>query len=605
MRKAEVISIVLMSLCLLTAGTLCASEAGNDAAAIRKLLLTLERGYEGKDVESYISVFSDKEYEYVSDVTTPDDPSDDIHLSGVESERRAAVRVFRIYENLVLDMTEPDIVINGSSAEAKSNFTVVFVVFESSCIPSIYYAGGTNVFSLRKAKNEWRIVRWQQHEMAVDDLAAIMKAEQKDKKVEELLRDLESDHLRTWAIAVSDLRKMRGMAVASLIKALHSKDKKVRIRVASVLCGTRNEGAVRELVKILEDEKDDVDVRVAAANALGECNSQMAANSLFTTAKGKVYRLKAAASLALARRLRKKMDDLYWIVAAGLRHEDEAVREASTESIGIMMSTSGTSLMEQRFIDKNESEDVRLAAWEALKKLDSESVLRLFRNALKDKTEAVQIRIHAVRALAKAKDIEALKTLIDLAENKKETFELRKEAIIALGTLDDSKATKPLIQILNSADAGLRREAASSLERIGDRRALKPLVIVLMNRDEDIYVRRLAGRGVVKIDRDIAFGPLVQIIKDEAESPPARRMAAERLALFRDDRSTAQLIEVLKDKRQPWWLRQIAANNLGMADPTSPCIKALKIAANDADERISKIAQDALKRIDAKLSANS
>jgi HEAT repeat protein len=117
----------------------------------------------------------------------------------------------------------------------------------------------------------------------------------------------------------------------------------------------------------------------------------------------------------------------------------------------------------------------------------------------------------------------------------------------------------------------------------------------LLNKDEDIFVRRLAGGGIVSIDRDTAFGPLTQIVNDKTEIAPARRMAAERLALYRDDRSIRLFIELLKDEQQPWWLRRIAADRLSRVT-ISPCIEALRAASSDADERIAKIAQEALER---------
>jgi HEAT repeat protein len=293
------------------------------------------------------------------------------------------------------------------------------------------------------------------------------------------------------------------------------------------------------------------------------------------------------------------------------------VREAAAESLGIMVTMGGASILEQKFRDRNESEDVRLAALESLNTyrqssdppLQAGSLLCLFRDALKDDTESVQIRSRAAHALAEAKDDSALELLVDVAKDKKGATGLRKEVIAALGAMGESKAVKPLIGLLNSPDVELKREAAKALEKLGDRSALKPLIMVLMNRDEDIYVRRLAGGGIVKIDRDRAFGPLVQIMNDNIETAPARRMAAEKIALLRDNRSTSLFVEVLKDKQQPWWLRRVAVNCLSKAGArvisTSRCIKALEAAADDADERVAKAARDALKRIPPQTSNQS
>ena len=598
MRRPGTILAALIVQWLLIASFLCVGEIKDDVLEIRELLLTLEQGYEKRDVEKYISVFSDQEYEYVADMTTPDDPSDDIRLVGAESERRAAIRVFGTYENIDLEMTDPEIKVDGDSAEAKSEIEILFVTFKRPDVPGSYYAASSNTFSLRKAKGEWKIVHWKQNDIPAEKLVTSKQEEQEGKGAEELIRDLDDDRLGTWTSAMAALRKKRDKALTQLIKALHNTSKNVRIRAAKVLCGTQDEKAAQALMEIVKDEKDDADVRAAAASALIECEGEMIDSVLLTAAKGEEPELKSAACLALTRRIRKKMDDAYRVSVAGLKHKDPSVREAAAESLGIITSVRGANMLEQHFKDRDEAENVRLAALESLKQLGSGSFLELFRDALKDKAETAQIRIHAARALAEAKDDQSLELLVDVAKDKKEAFQLRKEAISCLGITGNSKAVKPLIGILDSSDVDLKREAVKSLEQLGDRRASKPLVAVLLDKDEDIFVRRLAGGGIVRIDRDTAFGPLTRIVNDKTEIAPARRMAAEKLALYRDDRSIQLFIELLKDEQQPWWLRQIAANRLSrvsaQADPISPCIEALEAVSSDADQRIAKIAQKAL-----------
>ncbi len=598
MRRPGAILAALIVQGFLMASSLCVGEARDDILEIRELLLTLEQGYEERDVEKYISVFSDEEYEYVADMTTPDDPSDDIRLVGAESERRAAIRVFGAYENIDLEMTDPEIKVYSDSAEATSEIEILFVTFKKSDVPGSYYAASSNIFSLRKTRGKWKIVHWKQNDIPAEKLVTSKQEEQESKKPEELIRDLDDDRLGTWTSAMAALRKKRGDALTQLIKALRNPSKNVRIRVAKVLCGIQDGKATQALMDILKDEKDDADVRAAAAGALIECQDEMIDSLLLTAAKGEEPELKSAACLALAQRIRKKMDDAYRVSIAGLKHKDPSVREAAAESLGIIMSVKGANILEQQFKDRDEAENVRLAALESLKQLGSVFFSELFRDALKDKDETAQIRVHAARALAEAKDDESLKLLVDVAKDKKEAFQLRKEAVSCLGATGNSKAVKPLISILNSSDVDLRREAVKSLEQLGDRRASKPLVAVLLDKDEDIFVRRLAGGGIVRIDRDTAFGPLTRIVNDKTEIAPARRMAAEKLALYRDDRSIQLFIDLLKDEQQPWWLRQIAADRLGrvsaQADPTSPFIEALKVASSDADERVAKIAQEAL-----------
>jgi len=611
-RKTVIALIMLTIQWILIVSLPCISQAVDDLTAIRELLLTLERGYEEQDVEEYISVFSDEEYEYVSDMTTPEDPSDDIHLMGIESERRAAVRVFSAYEHIDLEMTDPEIKIDGDTAKARDESKIVLVIFKEPNVPESYYAASSNTFSLKKLNGKWGIIRWQQHEVSAEELIARGKKAEKNMGVDHLIQNLGDDRLATWTAAITALRKKSITAAKPLIDALHSPNKNIRIRAARVLYGTQNEDAVQALMGILVDEDDDLDVRVSVINALGGCDGQMVDEALFTMIKSSKPRLKATASLALARRFRKKMDRVYNIVILDLQHEDESVREAAAESLGTIsfVSIRGADALEQRFKDRTESSGVRLAALGSLKELRSESIFRLFRAALKDKTETVQIRLSAGRSLAEMRDHQAVELLIDVAKDKKEAFGLRKEAIVSLGLMGNSKAVKPLIGILNSSDADIRREAARSLEQLGDRRALKPLIMLLMNKDENIYARRLAGGGIIRIDRDLAFGPLVQIMKDVTENAPARRMAAERLTSFRDGRSVPPFIKMLKGGQTPFWLKRIAVNYLASFSDlerfyrSEPYVEALEIAANDVDKQTAEIAQKTLEKIQIKLGSD-
>ena len=583
----------------LTIGLPYISEAEDDFAAIKELILTLERGYEERDLEKYVSVFSNEEYEYSSDMATPDNPADDPHLVGVEEERILAARFFKAYEHIDLEMTDPEITIEGNSAEARNEYWIVIVVFKRPDAPEIVCAGGRQEFSIRKSDGEWKIIRWQQYELTPKELAAREQWKQKDKGVDEPLQALRDDRLHVWATAMITLRKNRDAVVEPLINLLHDQDRDVRIRAARVLCGAQDEDATRALIGILDDEKDDIHVRAAVAAALGECDSEIVDAPLREAAKRGEPELKSAASLALAKRAKKEIDRVYRIAAAGLRNTDETVREAAAECLGTITSTRAVGLLGQRLKDADESENVRLAAMKSLKQIGSESALRFIRNVLKDKDGAAQIRINAAHSLGEAKDREALELLIDVAKDEDEKSGIRRRAVAALGTIGDPKAVESLIELLSSPDERFRGGVVESLAKLKDRSVLDSLKTVLMNKNESIYVRSLAGRGILRIDRDTAFGPLSQIVKDRTENAPARQTSASILASLKDDRSIPLFMEVLEDEHQPWQLRRIAVNYLRKFSSESlQCIDALRVAADCPDERIAMIAQEALAGMD-------
>ncbi|MFC1719459.1 HEAT repeat domain-containing protein, partial [Candidatus Poribacteria bacterium] len=598
--------VALMAQWIFAASLPCIGETEDDLVAIQELLLTLEKGFEEKNVEKYVSVFSHEEYEYYSDMATPDDPADDPHIFGVERERSSAARAFKAVEQIDLEMTDPDIaIIDDVSAEARSEYRIAFIVSEKPNIPKVLCAGGEQLFSLRRSDGKWKIVRWQQYEMQDKELAAQKGEKRENKRTKELIKDLGSNHLGTWAAAMMALGKRREAATDSLIKALYNNDKNIRIRAAKVLYGTKDEEAIQALIRILRDEDDDVGVRAAAVITLSECDAQMVDASLLKAARSSIPELRSAALLALAKRIKKRADDIHRVAASGLRNSNESIRAAAAECLEATTSVRGIDLLEQRLMDRDESEDVRLAALESLKQIGAESTLGLFRDILKDETEAMQIRADAARALGAAKDHQSLELLTDVAEDEEETLELRGRAITALGAIGDPKVVEPLIQLLDSPDERFRGGVVESLAQVKDSRVLDTLMTVLMNKDESIYVRSLAGRGILRIDRDTAFGPLSQIVKDRTESAPARQTSASILTSSRDKRSIPIFIAVLEDEDQHWQLRRIAVNHLKkFASESPPCVDALEAAAGCPDERIAMVAQAALGEMDANVPAN-
>jgi HEAT repeat protein len=184
---------------------------------------------------------------------------------------------------------------------------------------------------------------------------------------------------------------------------------------------------------------------------------------------------------------------------------------------------------------------------------------------------------------------------------------LRRAAISALGAIGDPETVKPLIDLLKDADAGLRGAAVASLEQLGDQRSLKPLIRILTSKNEDIFVRRLAGRGIVKIDRDTAFGPLARLVEDKTESAPVRRMAAENLRAFRDERPLTPFTKALKDQKSPLWLKRVvlsylmSVSHLRRFRYSDAYMEALKLAADDRNEEIAKKAREKLEQLKTKL----
>lgn len=572
----------------------CMGQAADDVTAVKQILLTLENGYEEKDIEKYMSVFSDEEYEYFGNMSTPDDPSDDVYITGTEAERRSALKVFKSFY-IDLEMDDMEIKVDGTTAEAQGMYNIIVVKANEPGIPDIMCAGGRQVFSMRKQDNKWKINAWEHYETPAEELAAKSRRERKSKSEKELIRDLGSDDLETWATAMKALGR-REKAVDSLVKALRNSDKKIGIRAANILYGTGNDDAIESLIKVLENNDADIGVRSAVATALSECAGYEVDDALRYALRAGQPELKSAALLAMAKRIGKGIDDIRVAASDGLKDEDETVRVAAAEFIATMsVSDSWAKLLRQRLRYSGESEDVRMAALESLKKIGSESALKTIEDTLKNKGESVDVRISAMRFLGQESSPQNLELLAEIAGDEAELRELRSTAITTIGKIDAPGSKKLLAGYLNSPDNRLRETAIRSLAKLKDSRYLETFMTLLKDKNESVRMRGLVGRGIIRIDQDTAFGPLVQIIKDRTDSAPARQTAASLLASLKDEKSIPLFTELLKDNSQNWQLRRISVNFLKIfIHKSESCVDALKAAAGDVDERIAEAAKAAL-----------
>jgi hypothetical protein len=142
-----------------------------------------KKGYETEDLELYMSSFWKDGYFYWSDMAT-DDISDDISFDTWEEERDSAIRVFKNYRNIELEISEPPEVKilneDKTKAEVRHHYKIQFYVPEGTSIPGgyeAYYAEGDNIFTFdyRKSDNgqeEWRITEWRQNEYSKEEIEA-------------------------------------------------------------------------------------------------------------------------------------------------------------------------------------------------------------------------------------------------------------------------------------------------------------------------------------------------------------------------------------------------------------------------------------------------
>ena len=144
-----------------------------------------KKGYETEDLELYMSSFWQEGYFYWSNMATDNDVSDDVIFDSWDQERDSAIKVFRNYRNIELEISEPPEVkiLNEekSKAEVRNHYKIQFYVPEGTSLPGgyeAYYAEGDNIFIFDYRDNgngkwEWRITEWRQNEYTEEEIRAV------------------------------------------------------------------------------------------------------------------------------------------------------------------------------------------------------------------------------------------------------------------------------------------------------------------------------------------------------------------------------------------------------------------------------------------------
>ncbi len=143
-----------------------------------------KKGYETEDLELYMSSFWKEGYFYWSDMATDNDVSDDVIFDSWEEERDSAIKVFKNYRNIELEISEPEVKIvneENTKAEVRNHYKIQFYVPEGTSLPGgyeAYYAEGDNIFIFDYRDNgngkwEWRITEWRQNEFTEEEIRAV------------------------------------------------------------------------------------------------------------------------------------------------------------------------------------------------------------------------------------------------------------------------------------------------------------------------------------------------------------------------------------------------------------------------------------------------
>ena len=150
---------------------------------INQVLKNWREGYQGEDLDRYMSAFWEDGFLYVSDMGTKTDKTDDVIFDDIRDERDAAKRVFASYQDIEIELSEPpEIQLNTDRTRAvvRNHYRVQGFVADGSSLEGGFtgwFAEGDNVFTFefrtsKDGKQEWRITEWQDEAYSAEEIRA-------------------------------------------------------------------------------------------------------------------------------------------------------------------------------------------------------------------------------------------------------------------------------------------------------------------------------------------------------------------------------------------------------------------------------------------------
>jgi len=274
---------------------------------------------------------------------------------------------------------------------------------------------------------------------------------------------------------------------------------------------------IKKLTKVLLPltglPRNDEDVRIEAANHLGNSGDERAIEPLIEALKNNAFykfvRPEAARALGI---LSNELGDKRAVVPLIKALKDDDRRHTRCRS-------------------------VRSSAASSLGEIGDERAVVPLIEALKDDDEGV--RSSAASALGEIGDERAVEPLIKALKDNGEY--VASSAARALGEIGDERAVEPLIEALKDDDESVRRWAAWSLGEIANDRCIEPLIKVL--KDDDPDVRKWTTRALGKTNDIRAVEHLIEALKDDDED--LRKIAAKALGEIGDERAIEPLIDAL------------------------------------------------------------
>ncbi|HBC74118.1 MAG: hypothetical protein A2008_07445 [Candidatus Wallbacteria bacterium GWC2_49_35] len=300
--------------------------------------------------------------------------------------------------------------------------------------------------------------------------------------VEPLISLIKDEHeMHDWMLKI--FQKLGNKRIRPLIDLLKHPDRDVRMRAAELLGNTQSDTAVKPLIDTLSDKV--WLVRKSAAAGLAEIG-EAAIDHLIRALKTEDENVRYWVTTILGKIGDKTIDPLVKILQTG----NKDMKALAAQALGETRDHRAVRPLIESL--KDESWVVRNSSASSLKQLGPISVLPLIKVLMSQNED---LRFWSQKIIADIGPHE-VDQFIDILQNN-DNSEMRYFAAFGLSIIKSKKAIEPLISaLLNDNDEWVKKYAATALGAIGDKRVMKPLIAVLDSDNEElcIWIAKVLGK---------------------------------------------------------------------------------------------------------------
>lgn len=347
--------------------------------------------------------------------------------------------------------------------------------------------------------------------------------------------------------------------VEAMLKELIQSSRVEKVRATAVSSLGHFPGQSPFLAGLIRNERESLDLRKEAADALGESPDATALSTLerlYSEVGNREVKREILDSISDNR---DEAAAARFLIKVSETEPDRELRREAIDGLGESQDPASLKALEKIINDRNNDSEMQREAVDAISEREKDVAVPLLSKIAKTHASA-EVRREAIDQLGEIPG--QLSFLVDVARNESENLDLRREAIDAIGESEDADSIKTL-QSLYSAitNQEVRREILDAISESPDREAALNFLLKVARSDADNEIRREALSGLGEMNDDRAIEALSDLYASE-QNEEMKEEILDSLAESNSKRGLRKLIEVAKSDPSPK-MRRKAIEALG------------------------------------------